>query len=109
MTRMMDNKTLAALKASIQHWDDNAQAETPGEASADADDCALCGLYLKRDCSGCPVAEKTGKECCHGSPYSAAHSALCDWDDGTGDGGTFRAAATAERDFLISLLPGDEK
>lgn len=107
---MMDDETLTALQASIKHWDDNAKAEAPGDASADADDCALCGLFFRRGCLGCPVAEKTGNECCEGSPYWVAYEALRDWKkDGTVNGDTFRAAAAAERDFLISLLPGDAK
>ena len=52
----MSDETLAALKASIKHWDDNVMAKTPGGASVGANACALCGLYIERRCFGCPVA-----------------------------------------------------
>ena len=102
----MKRAVAEALEASIKHWDENAKAQTPKDASTRARDCALCrmfpGVDASRGCPGCPVHERTGHEC-GGSPYYDADSALTHWRV-FGDGAhRFRAAAIAERDFLISL------
>lgn len=106
----MDAETLAALKASIQHWRENVEAETPKDASVSPKKCALCGMFWRANCKGCPVTSKTGGDCCEISPYPAAHTAFLLW---VGKGQKFhdrwRAAAQAELDFLISLLPEGEK
>ena len=108
----MDAETLAALRASIQHWRENVEAETPENASIDAYDCALCKKFASGftdACLGCPVFERTGTELCGGTPYKEAFHAWCDWEIGIATREKWRSAAQAELDFLISLLPEGEK
>lgn len=118
----MNKKTLAALKASIQHWRENEAAESSDDASVWGDYCALCGLFFEKIpcCNGCPVAKKTGQWQCNGSPWGAARDAFKKWrwahlSDGqdtpqaTQARDEFRTAARAEREFLESLLPEGDR
>ena len=99
----MTDKTLAALDASIVHWDDNARAKTPSDASIRAADCALCRAFESPPCDGCPVARRTGTADCDGSPYYRARSLFYAWAAAPTpeNAAAFRAAATAERNFLV--------
>ena len=107
----MPARTLAALKASIMHWTENVQAETPDQTRLGQDHCALCQAFPRVDCMGCPVMKKTGQPGCDGSPYIDVMDAHAWWEDAP-DSPEARAewvtAATAERDFLVSLLPEGE-
>ena len=98
----MTDKTLAALDASIAHWDDNAKAETPADASTGADACALCRDFVLKTCDGCPVASRAGRPFCNGTPYAEARAWFFKWClyRTPKSAAAFRAAATAERDFL---------
>ena len=107
-------QTEEALEDSIQHWDENARAEKPEDASIAADDCALCDLFWDYDCDdpcdGCPVRNVTARELCHNTPYVEAMHAFEEWRYGAGTAEEFRAAAedfraaaAKMRDFLISL------
>ena len=110
----MDARTLEALKASICHWRDNVAAETPYQLRLGADFCALCELFnplRPNKCEGCPVSEDTGVSKCQASPYGAAVDAKWLWQGTPDDPAArdrWRAAAQAELDFLISLLPEGE-
>lgn len=111
---MMDATTLAALKGSIQHWRENVEAETAGDVRVGTPFCPLCDLYNTvtawangTSCEGCPVHTGTGLRSCGGSPYMSVVMALYRFENGGGDE-AFRAAAQAELDFLISLLPEGE-
>lgn len=100
----MTPETAQALEASIKHWRDNVEAKTPGQASCEELDCALCGLFFERNCKGCPVNEKTGLRFCRGTPHGAAVSAHSDWEWGPGGGRAhFRAAAQDMLSFLEGL------
>jgi hypothetical protein len=104
----MDERTAAALEASIKHWQENVAAETPLSTSTDGDDCALCAEFNREifvDCNGCPVRGKTGYRFCVGTPYHKANSARDEWLDADNKSAlsVWRAAAQAELDFLISL------
>lgn len=112
----MDEKTRAALEASIQHWRENVNAASPDGVSVHGKDCALCRVFLDSgNCAGCPVRRASGKKLCRGTPYVAAVSARAKWAAAfwRGDHAAsldarrkqWRAAAQAELDFLISLLP----
>lgn len=107
----MSAKTLAALKASIRHWEENVAAETPDDVSVSASDCALCVLFFDfYNCAGCPVSAATGKHGCRDSPYETRVSeAFANWNYGMTPRDEWRAAAQAELDFLRSLLPEDER
>jgi len=110
----MKAKTLAALKKSIKHWEQNVVAKTPEEASIGPDDCALCGLFIDNldaaynSCIGCPVREKTGQELCEGTPYELAANKYQDWRRASTPRSSFTRAAKAELKFLKSLLPKEK-
>lgn len=101
----MDEKTLAALRGSIEKW--------RGVAAGNIEDrgwrnCPLCKKFrvVATDglsvCDGCPVSERTGQDGCHGSPYWAFD------DTPYYPRREYKRAARAELDFLISLLPTEE-
>lgn len=73
----MDERTAQALEESIKHWEENVErAERNEGLLLGPDDCALCGLFWKKDCVGCPVSERTGKLSCDGSPYYDVSTAM---------------------------------
>lgn len=120
----MDERTLTALKASIEHWEANAEAEKPEDATLGADYCALCGIFNPEErpssefvrCAGCPVQIRTGSKFCEGTPYKNAMMSHENWKATMGvmrpvfksRAVVFRIAAQAMLDFLRSLLPADE-
>lgn len=108
----MDDRTLEALKGSIEKWQ---RIVVSTGVDKGAKNCPLCNLFYRRDdlnvndnCCGCPVAEKTGKKFCINTPYD-------DWVDyqerqspsnsGRADTSERLIAARAELAFLESLLP----
>jgi hypothetical protein len=106
----MDAKTLTALQGSIMKWE-KIVAGTGVDRGTE--NCPLCEMFFNEDyfneepCNGCPVAKKTGKLYCYGTPYGA-YANLCDWGGKAGEPATMqeqKAAAQAELDFLRSLLP----
>jgi len=113
MTDTMTAQTKAeALEASILHWQENVKAETPDDVRMSDKDCALCAIFYKLECSGCPVAEAVGHISCRKTPYLAAYNAYEAWKhtNPSSCANTWLAArdefhrrAQAEVDFLISL------
>lgn len=97
----MKPTTLKALKASIKHWEALTCGSDPNP-SLGPHACALCVKFLKRNCVGCPVKERTGLDMCFGSPYHAASTAR---DQHGFDSPQFHHAALKELYFLRSLLP----
>lgn len=98
--------TQEALKQSIAHWERNVAAQTIDDIKMGMDYCALCELYYRHDCKGCPVRAATGRPYCVGSPYESVYEAawaLEDKDPTEQRWATYRAAAQAELDFLKSL------
>lgn len=57
---------IQAIIRSIEKWHDIAfnNGEDVG-----FDNCALCAIYLPKDCAGCPVRIQTRKPFCKKSPY----------------------------------------
>jgi hypothetical protein len=96
----MNAETLAALRGSIAKW--QAIVDGTGEDNG-AENCPLCQMFRtdKNLCTGCPVAEKTGRPFCWGSPYRDFVESESDKDA--------LIAAKAELAFLQSLLPEAEK
>jgi len=112
----VDDRTLAALDASILHWERNAVAKKPDDASCGPDDCALCDVFNDgsfETCRGCPVFERTGEALCADTPYVKAHNAYKNWVwavyDKDAPGAEFRALALEEAEFLRSLRPVGER
>lgn len=110
----MDAKTLKALRGSIKKW----EAIVAGTgADQGGENCPLCvrfALGPNESCEGCPVAVRTGKDDCLGTPYIDLWHRLNPWPEDDGECITYsrhvvteehRAAAQAELDFLKSLLP----
>ena len=93
----MDDRTLEALKASIEKWRGHETASDPREVKIGSEYCPLCQIFILGGCDGCPVYEHTWKYYCSGTPYNNVD--IYDPLD------KFRAAARAEREFLESLLP----
>lgn len=98
----MDAKTLKALRASIAHWIDIRDTDSK---SIGGSGCALCRLFNYNTtfcCKGCPVSKRSGAIYCRNTPYS-------DYVNINHQDEAARvAAAQAEIDFLISLLPEGE-
>lgn len=106
----MDEATIRALQASIDHWQRFADGTSAPDERPYANHCALCQLFfdtteddgLFLPCRGCPVFNATGQEECDGSPYNAARDAFAEHGK---DSSEFRAAAAVELAFLKSLMP----
>jgi hypothetical protein len=104
----MDAKTLEALEGSIAKW----QAIVAGTGTdKGAADCPLCQIFIipNSSCKGCPVYEKTKYSVCKQTPYTnqwlpTIHSPFMQVTEEQRI-----AAAQAELDFLISLLPNEER
>lgn len=106
-----------AIDDSIQHWVDNENIQDSDVGAVGCDNCALCSLFFKDDCLGCPIAETTGELFCAGSPYSTADTIMYIWrdcleeDDSTQNRfleewryrEAFRLAARDERLFLEDI------
>jgi hypothetical protein len=102
----MNKKTAKALEKSIAHWRRMHDAESPedlGKESPYGDYCALCDLFSGKDCEGCPVAIKTGKTECDGSPWANARDFFGQWKSGWSTRAEWRKAARKEITFLESL------
>lgn len=65
----MDPKAAAALEGSIKKWRKIVAGTGVDEGERN---CPLCiaFLHVNENCVGCPVAVRTGKPYCSGSPYS---------------------------------------
>jgi len=100
----MDDQTLIALKASIKKWEKNAKIENLENARFSPRSCPLCTLFLKKDCFGCPVRNKTGIGFCYKTPYLSSNRAFS-----LNDLFAFKTAALEEVTFLKSLLPNEAK
>ena len=108
----MDDKTLTALKQSIEKWERNVVAETTDDFTTGATTCPLCGLFWRGGrCTGCPIKVKTGKPRCIDTPYMEAYTAGRVWRYDpfrTGFRAAAHAASREEVAFLRSLLPKAE-
>ena len=83
--------------------------------------CALCELFVNRTgtCTGCPVKAKTKKNYCRGTPYDrwlraqkeeryqllGMQALTARYDEHVVIGPKTQAAAIAEYNFLVRLLP----
>lgn len=119
----MEARVLEALKASIEKWKKNAEAESFSDVVITASGCPLCQMFmlpasidLRDRCKGCPVFERTRVMGCGNTPYDDADEAHIQWEtaiDLEEDEGPprayFRECAKEELEFLISLLPDAER
>jgi len=98
----MDKQTLKALKGSIKKWQKIVDGTGTDKG---VDNCPLCELfwYSPNFCDGCPVAERTGRPECEGTPYRDYRHAVADED-----GESPKTYAVKELEFLKSLLPGEQ-
>lgn len=99
----MTEKTLLALKQSIEHHSSNSkvtEVDFPDKVGLGSKDCALCELFFDKRCHGCPVAMKTGQILCYNTPYVATVKARDDLNYKD-----FIVAEEKEVVFLESLLP----
>lgn len=101
-----------ALIASIKKWEANLEASCE-DVKRGKDNCQLCVEFWNKDCEGCPVFNKTGKEHCQLTPYERAEYAHDVWSNLIEDDEdpeyisdaeqAFRDAAQDEINFLRSL------
>ena len=111
----MDKETLKALKGSITKW--NKIIKGTGKDYG-TDNCPLCEEFLNKTgkCSPCPIAKKTKKARCDGTPYIAwsghmfdKHSKYYTYIHEVRSNEVrcpkCKEWAIKERDFLKSLLP----
>lgn len=111
--KLMDKRTKEALLGSITKW--RAIVDGTG-MDYGSGNCPLCAMfyyqqYIRQQCIGCPVRDRTRKRHCEGSPYIEWLVAKRITGSPLGPPGddpgieAVRAAARAELDFLVSLLP----
>lgn len=107
----MTPKALRALKDSIKHWE--RLVKNPYEPIGPKV-CPLCKAYkqlqeVSQHCVGCPVFKSTGVSYCNSTPYQDAWNAryrlVNHLDDRLTVQTNWITAATAELEFLKSLLP----
>ena len=104
----MTPETIEALKASAEHWRENAKAERPEAINIRSSGCALCKLFIYAGCYGCPLVDVRDNCPKPGSTWRSAMQCHVYWDDDPTDTtrrDNFRTAATAMADKLESLLP----
>lgn len=66
----MNATTLKALRASIAHWKRMATGKQRKHEAPNGDNCSLCARFNNTwfsTCTGCPVANKTGRPILAGS------------------------------------------
>lgn len=101
----MDAETEKALRDSIAHWK-RMRDEPNCKEKPHADHCALCVRFAASgSCQACPVCEAGGGCLCNASPYPNAKIA---WNYRNTNPDAWHKAATAEIDFLTSLLPKEK-
>ena len=115
----MDADAKTALEESISAWEEKLKADNPHSFSLGTGSCALCTLFSTKrggqygiaSCSGCPVSQKAGTDCCRNTPYTEAFKAYIAWKENCAVGQreqqyklAFREKANAELSFLKSLL-----
>ena len=116
MTREEMLKRLKAgedpLDLSIEKWRDVVKhlnritefVEFNQEIEMEASNCALCFVYARYKCNGCPVKKATGYGSCNKTPYESFRIARINQNlEG------MRKAAIAELKFLESLKGGRER
>lgn len=105
----MTQEAKEALLGSIAKW----QAIVDGTGvDRRSKNCPLCKLFLDYSlyvstCQGCPVSERTGQDCCRGTPYErfALRSKYYSAGHFIPKTDAAKAAARDMLDFLKSLLP----
>ena len=108
----MDERTLTALKASIEHWEQNMFNLDANRMTASY--CALCKMFIAGEeddsedftpCGGCPVMEESGESDCGNTPWVDAVLATKAYQRHKGTYTKAFNAVEAEVDFLKGLLP----
>ena len=102
---------MTPLEQSIAHWE--RMRNDPGcREEPYGDDCALCDAHYDgnkyatgHQCDGCPVAAETGHPNCSATPHGVAAASHASRRKGPKAWTRWQLAATAEIEFLRSLLP----
>jgi len=102
----MNERTLKALLASVEHWHENYFKAGNGNlawSDVSGSECALCAEFYTNDkCDGCPVQEATGQTRCFDTPHDVVCEALNEEWIPAAD---VQAAVLDEIDFLVDLIP----
>jgi len=59
-------KRATALEKAIKKWQGIVDGTVADEGVIN---CALCQMFIRKECYGCPVSHATGRPYCAGSPY----------------------------------------
>jgi len=92
----MSKRSKAALDKAIKHWEVDVKENNEYPRS---DNCALCGLYIKNECQGCPVCIKAKQSECYRTPYYE-YTAVLDLLGIASDIAQRKRLAQKEIDFL---------
>lgn len=106
----MNAKTLRALHASLRKWEKIIAGKGQDLGPRN---CPLCKLFYTKNeldpkcCVGCPVAEKTGRRWCLGTPYDKWVDAAREYEGKPSKQNIAMCIkiATAELNFLKGLVP----
>jgi len=63
----MNKETLEALDSSIEKWEDIVSGRGSDKGAAN---CALCQIFIGKNCVDCPVAESVLTQECWETPYA---------------------------------------
>ena len=102
----MTPETSQALEDSIAHWERLVAGAKQEDETIYSSSCALCKLFLKNRCIGCPVMVKTGLPVCRNTPWNDCDEVLDQYGYNSPE---FRAAAAEQLEFLKSLREEVEK
>ncbi len=102
--KSMNKQVLKALNLSIEKWERIVKGDGVDRGE---DDCALCNMFIKGNCRGCPVSEVIGYWGCNNTPYEnwTSHQNLKHWleDEKKVHCSECKDLATKELEFLKDL------
>ena len=95
---------ISIMEASVRKWDRIIAGKS---SDGGVLDCPPCRLFYILVCTGCPIAEYTGKKFCRGSPYGRWY-----WHQNDDHGYMIKKVrcpectrlATDMRDFMVEIV-----
>jgi hypothetical protein len=95
---------ISIMEASVRKWDRIIAGKS---SDGGVLDCPPCRLFYILVCTGCPIAEYTGKKFCKGSPYGRWY-----WHQNDDHGYMIKKVrcpecirlATEMRDFMVEIV-----
>lgn len=95
---------ISIMEASVRKWDRIIAGKS---SDGGVLDCPPCRIFYILVCTGCPIAEYTGKKFCKGSPYGRWY-----WHQNDDHGYMIKKVrcpectrlATEMRDFMVEIV-----